>query len=308
MRTYLLPPEGNLYKTNLHCHTTVSDGKFSPVEIKKLYKNMGYSAVAFTDHQFCLPHPELTDESFVALTGIEIAYGIRKATSIHICGISRDPTVQLKQLNHPSNRIPRVNRGIAALNQKGFITTLNHPRWSGISSADIAAIQGFSNMETANGYEMVLDGYGDTSSNYEEAIRSGRRIRPLATDDNHKKLPGGAPGHEYFQCFTMLKAPELSYNALIDALDAGAFFASTGPIFQNLWLENNILHIECSPVRGVYVHGHLYSHRASHVETTDSVTVLDLNVSKLCNESRYLFVKIADMQGRCAWAPPLWLK
>ena len=37
MRTYLLPQEGTFYKANLHCHTTVSDGKRTPEEIKKEY-------------------------------------------------------------------------------------------------------------------------------------------------------------------------------------------------------------------------------------------------------------------------------
>ena len=50
-RIYLLPKEGNLYKANMHCHTTVSDGKFTPEEIKNMYKARGYHAVAFTDHQ-----------------------------------------------------------------------------------------------------------------------------------------------------------------------------------------------------------------------------------------------------------------
>ena len=30
MKRYLLPPEGNLYKANLHCHSTVSDGTSPP--------------------------------------------------------------------------------------------------------------------------------------------------------------------------------------------------------------------------------------------------------------------------------------
>lgn len=308
MRTYLLPPEGNLYKANLHCHTTVSDGEFSPAEVKDFYKARGYHAVAFTDHQVCMPHPELSDNDFVALTGIEIAYGIRKSTSIHVCGIARDPMAQLQHPNTVENDIGMLNEGIRRLKETDFITTLNHPRWSGISTADIAAIQGFANMEVVNGYELMLDGYGDSSACYEEALRSGRKIRPLACDDNHHQSDPGKPGYEFFQGFTVLKAPALSYEALIGALDTGAFFASTGPMIKNLWLEDEILHLECSPVRGVYVHGSLYRHRASKVVSEDTITQLDLDVSKLCEDSSYLFLKIVDTHGKCAWACPVWLK
>lgn len=308
MRTYLLPPEGNLYKANLHCHTTVSDGDFSPSQIKDFYKNRGYHAVAYTDHQICMPHPELNDDSFVALTGVEIAYGIRKSTSIHACGIARDPETELQHPNTIENDIGKLNDGIRLLKEKNFITTLNHPRWSGISTAEIAAIQGFANMEVVNGYELVLDGYGDSSACYEEAIRSGRKILPFACDDNHHQSDPGKPGYEFFQGFTVLKAPHLSYQSLIEALDTGAFFASTGPMIENLWLKDGVLHLECSPVRGVYVHGNLYRHRASKVVRKDTITRLDLELGNTFADSRYLFVKIMDTQGKCAWACPLWLR
>ena len=308
MRTYLLPPEGNLYKANLHCHTTVSDGAFSPAEIKALYQSRGYHAVAFTDHQVCVPHPELNDENFVALTGIEIAYGIGKSTSIHACGIARDPQTQLEHPNTIENDIQKLNAGIALLNEKNFITTLNHPRWSGLSPEDVAAIEGYSNMEVVNGYELMLDGYGDSSAVYEAQLRAGRRIRPFAADDSHHSSLPGAPGYEFFQGFTMLKAPALTYSDLIDALDGGAFYASTGPIIENLWLEDGILHLECSPVRGVYVHGSLYRHRVSKVTDDDSITCLDLDISKVFADSSYLFLKVTNTRGECAWAVPHWMR
>ena len=50
MRKYLLPETGNFYKSNLHCHTTMSDGQKTPEEIKELYMKKGYSIVAYTDH------------------------------------------------------------------------------------------------------------------------------------------------------------------------------------------------------------------------------------------------------------------
>ena len=308
MRTYLLPPEGNLYKANLHCHTTVSDGDFSPAQIKEFYKSHGYDAVAFTDHQVCVPHPELADAHFIALTGTEIAYGIGRSTSIHACGIARDPMTRLEHPNTVENDITKLNTGIQFLNQKNFITTLNHPRWSGLSPEDVAAIEGYSNMEVVNGYELMLDGYGDSSAVYEAQLRAGRRIRPFAADDSHHASLPGAPGHEFFQGFTMLKAPVLTYADLIDALDRGAFYASTGPIIENLWLEDGILHLECSPVRGVYVHGNLYRHRLSRVEAQDCITCLDLDIRGIFDDSSYLFLKIVNSRGQCAWAVPHWFQ
>ena len=72
MKKHLFSQNGKFYKANLHCHTTVSDGKCSPEEIKRRYKAEGYSIVAFTDHVVMVDHSDLNDESFLALKGYEI--------------------------------------------------------------------------------------------------------------------------------------------------------------------------------------------------------------------------------------------
>ena len=68
MKKYLLPKDGNFYKANLHMHTTFSDGNMTIEETKKAYLNKGYSIVAFSDHELMIPHNELSDENFLAIT------------------------------------------------------------------------------------------------------------------------------------------------------------------------------------------------------------------------------------------------
>ena len=62
MIKHLLPGSGNFYKANLHCHTTISDGRKTPEEVRRIYKEQGYSVVAFTDHDVFIPHPELAED------------------------------------------------------------------------------------------------------------------------------------------------------------------------------------------------------------------------------------------------------
>ncbi len=64
-RIDLLPQTGTYYKANLHCHTTFSDGRLTPEEIKKAYQEQGYSVVAYTDHRNYQWHKELTDDKFL---------------------------------------------------------------------------------------------------------------------------------------------------------------------------------------------------------------------------------------------------
>ena len=76
MKQYLLPESGSFFKVNLHSHTTVSDGRQTPEEVKAFYKANGYSAVAFTDHEIMLDHSDLSDDEFIALTGYEYGFDL----------------------------------------------------------------------------------------------------------------------------------------------------------------------------------------------------------------------------------------
>ena len=46
MKRWLISENGNFYKACLHLHTTLSDGSFTPEEVKKMYVDHGYSIIA----------------------------------------------------------------------------------------------------------------------------------------------------------------------------------------------------------------------------------------------------------------------
>ncbi len=92
----LLPKRGNFYKVNLHTHSTCSDGNFTPLELKELYLSKGYDGIACTDHRKSIPHPELTDEKFVVITGTELDFSQKDEKgnllkAVHLNAISYDP-------------------------------------------------------------------------------------------------------------------------------------------------------------------------------------------------------------------------
>ena len=107
MKKFLLPDGVNWYRANMHCHTTVSDGHYTPAEIKEAYKNMGYSIVAYTDHEIIKTHNDLTDDEFLAITSSEFSIndskpcfeipdgkymdGWRSKKVIHLGIYSKDP-------------------------------------------------------------------------------------------------------------------------------------------------------------------------------------------------------------------------
>ena len=73
MRHELISRDKPLFKANLHCHSTCSDGRCTPEELKAAYNSRGYFFLAITDHEYLLDHSDLNDENFLTITGYEIS-------------------------------------------------------------------------------------------------------------------------------------------------------------------------------------------------------------------------------------------
>jgi hypothetical protein len=280
MKKFLLPENGNFYKANLHCHTLLSDGKCTIEEVKEAYKAEGYSIVAFTDHDVFLPHNDLTDDKFLALNGYEMEVndvlpegGNPKARkTCHMCLIALDKdqvtpvcwhrtkycfrnAVEQRVNVQNDESLPDYERvysseGISEMMKMGrdggFFVTYNHPTWSLESYPEYIGYNNMHAMEIVNG-ACVKMGYNDYNERvYDDMLRSGKRIFCISTDDNHAVA-------DRFGGFTMIKADKLEYSAITDALVNGNFYASEGPIINSLWIEDDVLHIECSPVYKIAV-------------------------------------------------------
>ena len=71
MKKHLIPIDRNFYKANMHCHSDWSDGKTTIQDLKKLYKEKGYSVLAITDHEGLFYHSELDDPEFLTIPSVE---------------------------------------------------------------------------------------------------------------------------------------------------------------------------------------------------------------------------------------------
>lgn len=271
MRLYLLPPDGAFRRANLHCHTTVSDGAFTPPEIKSRYKAAGYEIVAFSDHEVPLPHTDLKDEAFLPITSYEIAfnkpglYDNHWTPTHHLNLFSKEEFPRRFpyicpgenwwgcKFFEPSGFVPSdfeidsrtpdyslegIQKLIDRANARGFLVSYNHPGWSLQNPENYVPLDGVWGVECYNtgchrgGY--VLDNSELPLYNY---LRAGKDVFPLAQDDNH------GPGSE-FGGWTMIKSPTLEYSDVMGALERGEFYASTGPSIDHLWIENGTVHLE----------------------------------------------------------------
>lgn len=254
-------------------HSTVSDGKLTPEEIKRVYTEKGYSIVAFTDHEILLPHNELTDENFLAITATELAFnlyhvdgGYPYIKTYHLNFFSKDanksvisiwdpdlvfdcvkPKISEEQKKHVYKReygAEKVNEAIAIAKKDGFLVSYNHPVWSLQDYSDYGGLKGLWGVECYNNVSERV-GMPDDDRPFNDLLVQGENVFPLATDDAHTL-------GDCFGGFIMVRAGKLEYSAIMTALEKGDFYASTAPAFYEISVENGIVHIECSPVRSIY--------------------------------------------------------
>ena len=327
MRKYLLPETGNFYKSNLHCHTVVSDGKLTPEQVKEEYMKMGYSIIAYTDHDVLIPHPELADENFLPLNSYEMEVGEgggKSGRCCHMCFIALEPDnikqvcwhrskytwgnakeIYSKQVVFDENE-PDYERVYTAEcvsdmmrlgRENGFFVTYNHPAWSLETPVEFLGYENMNAMEIVNG-SCVTAGYADyNAAAYDTMLMKGKRLYCIATDDNHDVHPIGSFRNDSFRGFTMIKADKLEYKTITDAMLEGNFYASEAPEIHELWYEDGKVHIKCSAA--YRVNFNTFRRRALSVIAEEGKDIYEAEFS-VFSEDVYFRLTVTDKNGKHA--------
>ena len=325
MRKYLLPKDGNFYKANLHMHTTVSDGNMSPEEVKRVYKEKGYSIVAFTDHEVLVPHNDLADDDFLPITSTEISVNKRKdcdfafSKTYHLNLYSEDKNKDWFSvfsqnemwLNHSykyitkkqseieymrSYTVESINDIIKKSTEEGFLVSYNHPVWSLQNYSDYIDLKGLWAIEWYN-TGCVHEGYGDTIIPIDDLLKMGENAFPIATDDAHNI-------NDCFGGFVMVKAQELRYDLIFKALKNGDFYSSLGPEIFELYIENGEIYIKTSKVKKIVISSERRYAKSKNITSSDEFVMATFDISDYLkaskleeNKSQYIRITIIDENG-----------
>lgn len=288
MRKDLLPQVERYFKTNLHTHSTISDGKLTPPEVKKLYQDLGYQILCITDHNIIADHSDMNEPDFLMLTGVEINYNSERyrpgfdGPVYHLNLISKRPD-NLWSPSKPPHKYPgglayeekmtcqnmdtsydpdAVNAMIAKANEMGFLVMYNHPTWSCQSYPDYAPLKGLWGMELRNGECCRLGNDDNNARVYQDLLNLGNRLYPLGTDDMHRPEAAG-------RGWIMVGAPALTYADVIRALENGDFYMSCGPQLESLYMEGTMLKLTCSEAREIRLESHGRFARAVRAQGED---------------------------------------
>jgi len=320
MKKYLIPKEGRFYKANLHSHTIMSDGSATPEQVKEVYKNMGYDIVAFTDHEVLLDQTHLTDDTFLALNGVELGvngagtpdWANMETCHINLIAIKPDNLKMIYwkrgeytyahavehidevQYYEEEQDLERLYMGecISQIMKRGrecgFFVVYNHPTGS------LENYSHYTNYHYMHAMEMYNGRCEYNPRVYDDMLRAGEMIYCVGGDDNHNR-PELTSGSGY--SWTMTKAEQLEYCTITQALLDGHFYASQGPEIHELWVEDGRLHIFCS--EAVRIDFVTSNRRGKHVYAPERgyITEAEYEVKA---DTEWVRVVVTDKQGKTA--------
>jgi len=284
---------GHWFKGSLHIHSTASDGKLTPDEVVAWYRSRGYHFLALTDHGVLSEAQSLADD-FITLSGIEVEGIDPSAGFYHLVGLG------LRRLPNPSDENLSMQEAANRLRAAGGLVCLAHPYWSGQMSKDLLGLEGCFALEVYNGGCEVDDAKGLSVVHWDDLLAAGRCLWGLAVDDAHWRNGSKDAGLGW----VWVKAPVLTQEAVLESLEQGHFYASSGPHIRGLWLEKGRVRVRCSPAVAVDFIG---DGPLSRRITSPPGETLTEATYQLNDRQRYVRVACQDLQGRWAWSNPILL-
>lgn len=285
---------GQWFKGNLHVHSTASDGELAAGEVMDWYRRRGYHFLALTDHGV-LSEARSLAQDFIALSGVEVGGIDPTAGLYHLVGLGFERAPDLEGIGELA-----MQEAASRLQDAGGLVVVAHPYWSGQMSKDLVELGGCFALEVYNGGCEVDDAKGFSTVHWDDLLAAGRRLWGLAVDDAHWRNGFKDAGLGWIWA----KAPMLTQEAILYALEQGHFYASSGPQIYEVRVAGGEVYVRCSPATAIdFVGNGRYSRR---VAAPPGET---LSEARYCLRKRQRYVRVAcqDPQGHWAWSNPIFL-
>ena len=295
------------YKGNLHTHTINSDGDSAPDAVARWYKERRYHFLALTDHNYFTDPQGLNafmaaTDRFLLMTGEEVTSRY-EGKAIHVNAFG------LKQVIQPafgSSVLDTLQKNVDVIRQAGALASLNHPNfiWS-VTADDMSRVENLRFFEVYNGHPTTNDFGGGGRPSLDEmwdvALTADKQMWGIAVDDAHAfktiSPTESNPGRGWVQVL----APELSEAAILQSLDQGLFYASTG-------VELTDLERSTQGLKLVIKQQGIEEFRTRLIGKGGKVLAEETGLEvayRLQPGDGYVRAKIEDSNGRYAWTQPV---
>ncbi|MBN1900994.1 CehA/McbA family metallohydrolase [Candidatus Sumerlaeota bacterium] len=294
----IFPEKGQWLKGILHVHSTESDGWISPQRVMLAYEDKGYDFICLTDHWKVTPKPQDAPGNLVFLPGVEVNGGNTQVGDYHVVGIDVHPDAKFDREKTPQYTIRDL---IDMVRSQGGLAVIAHPSWNGVTWFDLKDVAGdLMGLEVYNtGCDMEI-ARGFSEVQWDDLLSRGFKIWGLAVDDTHRYYKDHAKG------WVMVKAASKTPTDIRQALEKGHFYASIGPSFYDLQMEERKIHIKTSPVKRMDLVSNPMRGETVLVHEPNFLTEHVFSIPDK-NNVKYIRIRITDEIGHEAWSNPIFV-
>lgn len=297
------------YKGNTHTHTTNSDGDSPPASVAQWYKDHGYNFLVLSDHNFLTDPATLAnfvDASFILIAGEEVTSAF-KDRPVHVNG------VKISRLVAPqtdSTLVGTIQKNVDAIRAADGAPHINHPNFEwAFNHRELLKINNDRLLEIFNGHPMVHNigggGFPGMEEVWDHLLTAGKRIYGIAVDDAHHFRGEFAPDRSNpGRGWVVVRARNLRASEIVQNLEAGLFYASTGVELEDVIVESNRLEIKIHPVRD-------FKYRTQFIGAGGKVLRESEENSAsyvLQGGEKYIRAKVTDSGGAMAWVQPVFVR
>jgi hypothetical protein len=272
------------------------------------YREHGYHFLVLTDHNFLTSVTALNalhgaDERFIVIKGEEVTdrFGDKP---LHINGL--DVSAQVAPQGG-SSVTDVLQRNVDAIRKADGVPHINHPnfRWA-VTPDELKRVRNNKLLEIFNGHPQVNNAGGGGVPGLEEAwdaiLSDGTLLYGIAVDDAHTfKDPGNpnvaGPGRGWVS----VRAARLEPRAILDAMERGEFYASTGVELAEYDASPMAIRIAVRPtafskyrIQFIGKGGRLLAERA---EAAATYTIK--------GDEGYVRARVLESNGQLAWTQPI---
>lgn len=301
-------PPPQFFKGNLHTHTLNSDGDSTPDDVVRWYREHNYNFVTITDHNYLTAVDGLNalhgaDDKFLVMKGEEVTdrFG---AKPIHINGFA---PMSLIKPTGGSSVLDVAQKMIDAIRASGAVPSVNHPNYGwAISAEEFLQLERTRLFEVFNGHPTVNNYGGGGVPGLEEVwdrmLSSGKLLYGIAVDDAHYfKRPEDKTAPRPGQGWVHVRAARLDSRALLEALERGDFYSSTGVELQSLTATSTALTVAVKTepqskyrIQFIGKQGSVLSESISSPATYT-----------FKGDESYVRAKVIESNGKLAWIQPV---
>lgn len=299
------------YKGNTHTHTINEGGDSTPPEVVRWYREHGYQFVVISDHNMLTRVDTLNsvfgaEEKFLVMQGEEVTSSV-SGKSVHVNGLD----VQQVVAAHRGGTVQEtLQANIDNIRAVSGVPHINHPNHTwGLSVDNLREARNYKLFEIYNGHPSINNWGGGGIPGLEEVwdrlLSSGMLVYGIAVDDAHVfKDPGNPRVSGPGRGWVVVRAPRLEPRAMLEAMERGDFYASTGVVLTDVQTTPGSMTVAVT-VESTSKYRIQFIGRNGRVlrEVPEPKATYTFS-----GDEGYVRAKVLESNGRAAWVQPVLVK